>query len=122
MDDNNFVTRCYEQTVHYQTASAKDVNYPIAVFNEPGNPLGSSKKLLTLNTKDILNVDAVKSILSAKQLGLTMQHGAILLTESSLTYVHLLHNKSKKDLKSLSKQQHSNCQDYISLVSQDKQI
>ena len=44
-----------------------------------------------------MNDDAVKSILSAKQLGITMQHEAF--ADRIIFNMHLLHNKSKKDLK-----------------------
>ena len=38
MSADNIITRHHEQTVHYQTAFAKDVNSLITVFNELGNP------------------------------------------------------------------------------------
>ena len=63
-------TRHHKQALHYQEAFAKDVNALIATFNELSNPfVECSGELLTLDTKDIMNEDAVKSIFSAKQLG-----------------------------------------------------
>ena len=115
MDDGKVVTRHHEQTPHHQAAFAKDVNSLLATFSELGNPfLECSEELLTLDTKAIMNESAVKSILSAKQLGI-QQHEAFVtdriinsklpitdtLTRNNLV---LFHNQSdKKSSKSLFK-------------------
>jgi len=59
------------KTAHYQTAFVKDVNLLVSTFNELGNPFTeSSNELISLDTKDIMTEEAVKSVLQAKQLGI----------------------------------------------------
>ena len=113
--EKNNVTRHHEQTIHHQTGFGKDIISFITVFNELGSLfLESSKDLLTLTTKDIMDEDSVKFILSAKQLGI-MQHenfavdrivdSKIPITDTlKRNNLPLFHNKPKrKDLKSASK-------------------
>jgi len=71
-------TRHHEQALHYQTNFAKDVSALIKTFNELDNPfLESSGELIMLDTKDIMNEDAVKSIFLAKQLGTQQYEGFV---------------------------------------------
>ena len=69
LNNGKTVTRHHEQAAHYQSTFAKDVNALINTFNELDNPFSeNSGDLITLDTKDIMNEDAVKSIFLAKQL------------------------------------------------------
>ena len=137
MDGDHIATRHHKQTAHHQTAFAKDVNFLITVFNELDHLfLENSNELLTLDTKDIVNEDAVKSILSAKKLGIVQCKTFVanriinsklpftnILTRNNLS---LLHKPKKRDLKSFKtsalKKIISVFLDYILLVNQEKQI
>ena len=66
LNDGKVNTSHHEQAVHYQSSFVKDVNALIDTFNELGNPfLESSGELIMLDTKNIMNKDAVRSILLA---------------------------------------------------------
>ena len=69
-NDGKVVTRHHEQAAHYQSTFVKDVNALINIFKELDKPfLESSGEPITLDTKDVMNEDAVKSIFLAKHLG-----------------------------------------------------
>ena len=92
-----------------------------------------SNELLTLDSKDIVNEDAVKSILSAKKLGIVQYETFVVdriissklrITDTLIrNNLPLFHKPKKRDLKTLFKTSalKKDCQLYILLVNQGKQ-